>query len=857
MERRMKPAGLISAVIGALAILALLPTAASAERVKIVRDAHAEPHIQARSAAGAAYGLAYAQMEDQATYLYASLAASTGRSAELIGPDCQPSLASCFLKDQLTHLFRIPESAVGSYGTLPRDSRERFKAFAGAMNDFAAKHPERVPSYAFEVTPQDVLANTQFPFVLSQVAAVSGIGATIDDGNGNGRRQSFAGFASDEGTVEQGASNGFVLAGSKTASGKPIVEGDPHLGFDGSARWYAAQISYPGTSVEGVTFRGGPGIAIGSNGEVAWTRTANHGNQNEGRAYVETLGSDDSNSYLYGGSYEPMEVRTVPIKVQASPGSVSTIDVRMRYTIHGPVISDPPATLAGTQPAPGPGAAVSATVSQYEQVGLATQLWAENEADSISEFRDAMDQNQLSGFHVLVADDSDVFYTSGGRNGILNPGLPLSGALDGSDPYQTWQGILPFDQVPQATNPPSGYYQNANNSPWYTAPGQIVESEVPYYLRKADTNGTRSRRQIQLLDPAQGVTLDEAGRIGMDNYVEFAPSLKALLAQAAVGAGPKVVAGNALIQAWDNRAEMNSTAYPLFATWVRGLDESVLGFKTPNPPPQSTNFTAAQISEARQSMVTAHDGMTAQYGTIAVRYGDLHTFTWGSFTGAVNGGDHDLATVRLTNCKGEPGALSPVYYHPCAVRGGSSYMFHVDMGNPGRMNVTRPVSDSDDPASAHYTDNARDYVADRYRAFPVTRKALADEQISSRRLRIPGTKPRKLSLRSKTAEVSRAGKVTIDVRCAARKGDRCRGKLRLTESGRGGGKGRRGKSGGKTIAAERFSLRRGKREVRAKLTRGARHDLARQGRLRANVTVTVKDLGDQARSRSRITLITG
>lgn len=839
LRPRMPRAATLLAVVAA-GVSAALPAGAGAERVRIVRDSRAEPHIQARSAAGAAYGFAYAQMEDQAAYILTNIATATGRSAELLGPECLPK---CFASDQSVHLFRVPETAEEKFGTLPRDSRERFEAFAAGINDYVERHPDQVPSWAVHVSPQDVVAQVQYGFILSQAADAVGIPSGVESSDGGAARATSSFLRSQGETLDQGASNGFVLAGSRTASGKPIVEGDPHLGFDGASRWYAAQLSYPGTSVEGVVFRGGPVIAIGSNGEVAWTHTANHGNQNESERYREKLNPADSNSYLYGGSYQPMTVRNVPIEVQTSPGAVNTVNVRFRYTVHGPVISDPLASPDGSQAPPASDFASSVTVSQYEQVGLATQLWAENEADSLGEYRQALGQNQLSGFNILAADDTEVFFSPGGRNGILNPGLPLNGALDGTDPYQTWQGILPFEAVPQATNPPSGYYQNANNAPWYSAPGQIIRSQVPYYLAKGDTNGTRSRRQTQLLDPLSGVTLEQAGELAMDNYVEIATNLKLLLAEAAVGAGAKVVAGNALIQAWDNRAEMNSTAYPLFATWVRGLDDAVVS--TTNPP---ATFTDAQRDEARRAMVRAYDGMLAQYGTIAVRYGDLHTFTWGSFAAPVNGGDSDLATLRLTNCKGQPGALSPDYYHPCAVRGGSSYMFHVDLANPDALRVTRPASASDDPASPHYTDNARDYVADAYRTFPVSRKALDAEKISSKRLRIPGTKPRKLGLRvrGKAVKVNRSGALVLKVRCRAQKGERCKGKVKLSEAER---------KAAKTIASQKFSLRRGTGAVRMKLRAPARRELQRGGTLRVLASITVKALDDRTRSRTRLKLV--
>ena len=727
LDRRGLAATLATVAIAGGATAEVSP---AAEQVTIVRDSRAEPHIRAKSAAGAFYGFAYAQMEDQAAYILGNLARSTGRSAELQGPACLPL---CFLQDQLTHLFRIPETATSRFGTLPRGSRSRLRAFAKGINAYVDEHRSELPPWAAHVTGRDVLASVQWPFVLAQATDV----AFGSDSAGGGRTLDDV-LRTPQAAVQLPASNGFVLDGSRTASGRPLLQGNPHLPFDGNQRWYAAQLSYPGHRVQGVTFRGLPGIAIGSNGHVAWTNTANNSTENETDRYIEKLNPANPNQYRFGSEHRPMTVRDVVIQVQRVAGVVTPVKVRLRYTVHGPVVSDPPAGADGTQAAPRTDVATSVTVSQFEQVGLAPQLYAESEARNLSEYRQALRQNQLSGFNILAADRREIFYAGASRSGILREGLNSGQPLDGSDPTTAWQGILPFERLPQATDPPSGFYQNANNAPWFSAPDQIRQADQPFFLRGGG-NGTRSRRQTQLLAAARGVSIADAERIGLDTYVEFAPSLKALLSQAAAGPGgdARVKTAASLIGAWDNRASRDSTAYPLFATWRRGLRDAALGFDPVNPPAPSRTFTAAQRAEASRAMIVAHDGMKAQYGTIAKRYGDLHTYSYGSLRAPVDGGDFDLGTLHLTNCRGQAGATSPVFYGPCAVRGGSSFIFNVDMAS-GRMTVMRPVSNSDDSSSPRYTDNAADYVAGRFREFPVSRRVTARERTSRLVLRIRG-----------------------------------------------------------------------------------------------------------------------
>jgi acyl-homoserine-lactone acylase len=705
----------LAAFVALVAVLGSVhPALAAYESVTIVRDAHGEPHIRAASARGAAYGFAYAQMEDQALEVLTGIYRGLGRQAEVLGPDCMPN---CFVQDQLTRLFRVPDSANEKFATLPLDTRQRLQAFADGINAYIDDHPDSVPAWASHVTPEAVLANVEWRFVLAQVSR--SVDAMPAQGTPN--PTSFAQAADDPDIIpDLGASNAFVLAGSKTATGKPILEGDPHLPFTSATQWYGAQLSYPGTSVEGVTFRGLPMIAMGTNGYIAWTNTSNTASLHEQDIYHETLNPLNPNQYLYDGGYRDMTISTALIGVQAQPGVVTPVAVTFRYTHHGPVLSDPISSAADGQPdPPSQEEAYTAKISQYEQVELATQAWEQNEARSIDEMKQALRRGQLSQYNTLAADrDGNIFYVGSSRSGMLNSGLDYTKALDGSDPYTEWQGILPFDQLPQAENPPSGYYQNANNAPWFSAPDQIQMQDLPYYLRRG-SNGTRSRRQINLLNAASNLTLEDVERLGMDNYIEFAPSLKALLSQAAADAGadPKVQAGSLILESWGNRASVDSTAYPLFATWVRGLNETALGFSKENPPSLSTTFTSAQKTEARRAMLAAYNGMVNNYGSPEVRYGDLHTITWGSFTAPVSGGDDDVPALRMTGCKA--GTPSATFYKLCSVKSGSSYMMNVDMES-GRFTVSRPVSDSDDPSSEHYTDNTQIYVADQYRAFPVT-----------------------------------------------------------------------------------------------------------------------------------------
>lgn len=724
---------------------AAAPLALAAPEATIVRDSRGEPHISGPSAEAAIYGFAYAQMQDQAPYILALISHATGRSAELSGASCTPSLQACFSQDQLSHLFRVPETAYARFASLPADTRSRFVAFADGINAYVDSHAANLPAWAQHVTPQDVLAEVEYGFVFSEVGQLTKILA------GGAAAASAGTFAQSTPDLGSTASNMFVVAGSKTASGKPIVEGNPHLGWTGVDQWYAAQLSYPGHRIRGFTFRGLPGIAVGSNDHVAWANTANHGTQHEQDAYTEKLNPANRDQYLYGGSYRDMEVRHISVKVKQATGQVQSIPVMLRYTLHGPVFSDPTASTTGTQAAPGATTATAAMVSQYGQAELATQIWRESEASSVSEFKAAMALNQLSTYNMTVGDDAgNIFYVASSRSGILKPGRRFNTVFDGSDPNNDWQGIVPFAQLPQANNPVSGYYENANNAPWYTAPDQIIKSNYPFYLQGGGDT-TRSRRQIQLLGSQTSLgaptnlTIPDSERFGFDSYLETGASLRALLDQTAATPGPvpadnaKVQEAATLIDGWDLRADKASTEFPLFVTWAAGMRPATLKFNIANPPPAGTTFTSTQKDEARRAIVVAYNGMKAHYnGRIAVPYGEVHTVTRGNFTAPISGGDEDLSSPFLVHCNGAGGGSNGVYYRPCpTVDAGTSLAYNVPLGEE-RMTIARPVSDTDDPASPFYTLNTRDFAAERTRDFPISDSAISGEATSTQTKAMPG-----------------------------------------------------------------------------------------------------------------------
>src|SRR5690349_20728560 len=111
---------------------------------------------------------------------------------------------------------------------------------------------------------------------------------------------------------EGNGSNNWVLSGARTASGKPLLANDPHLGLTAPPVWYFAQLSAPGINAIGATLPGVPGIVLGRNDRIAWGFTNTGPDVQD--LYLEKL--DSAGGYLAPEGSRPFEVVEETIKVK-------------------------------------------------------------------------------------------------------------------------------------------------------------------------------------------------------------------------------------------------------------------------------------------------------------------------------------------------------------------------------------------------------------------------------------------------------------------------------------------------------------------------------------------------------------
>ena len=343
-------------------------------------------------------------------------------------------------------------------------------------------------------------------------------------------------------------SNNWVVDGSHTASGKPLLANDTHLTLSVPCIWYMIHLTAPGWNVKGFTLPGAPGVIIGHNDRIAWGFTNNGADVED--LYIETFNPQNPREYLVNGNWISAEVRTERIHVRGDDDVVFDVFV----TRHGPVVSRDGVTRR-----------YALRWTALEPGGLGPGYTWLGTAGNWEEFREALRRVPGPAQNAVYADvDGNIGFIVTGRVPLRKNGdgsVPVSGD---TDDYE-WTGYIPFDEMPQVLNPPGGIIATAN--------ARVVGPGYPHYLTDRWASPYRTERIYRLLEEKKN--LRPADFLAIQNDI-FSPPHKFLAEQlvaAARVAPPKDARARDLIArlaGWDGRA-LAGSAETSFLDFTRKL----------------------------------------------------------------------------------------------------------------------------------------------------------------------------------------------------------------------------------------------------------------------------------------------
>ena len=355
-------------------------------------------------------------------------------------------------------------------------------------------------------------------------------------------------------------SNSWVVSGARSATGKPLLANDPHLGLTAPSVWYFAHLSWPGRNLVGATFPGMPIVVLGHNGRAAWGFTNTGADTQD--LFLEKLDPEDPARYLTPEGYRRFEVHREVIEVNGGEDEV----VQVRESRHGPVLDDVSAAAAIASP-PGHVLALGWTALRDDDLTLEAGLGlpeARDWASFVENFRNFHSPPQ----NISYADvDGNIGFLVPGRIPI-RPGPGPGGTRPGTTPRPGWDGehdwlgFIPFDALPRAFNPPGGVIVTANQA--------VTAEDYPHPLTFEWAAGFRAARILERLAARPRHDADSFRSLQRDRVSLFARALLPRLRGVPLGeeAGPLARGARGLLDAWDGDMDPDRPEPLVFQAWV-------------------------------------------------------------------------------------------------------------------------------------------------------------------------------------------------------------------------------------------------------------------------------------------------
>ncbi len=649
------------------------PPADLAARVTIYRDTYGIPHVFGETDASTMFGFAYAQAEDNFWRIEDNYIRSLGRRAEAEG---ESGLGS----DRRNHALEIPRLAREEYARLPRQMRALLDAFAAGLNAYLADHPDVRPRLLTRFEPWYPLAFIRFNYYQSGFFW------------GAGFRPSDLQVAMDDALVSSKdlGSNGWVIGPSKSATGHAMLFINPHLPFFGYGQVYEGHIrSDEGWNFTGYTRLGFPFPYVGHNESLGWVSTDNAADQAD--LYAETF--DDPArplAYRYGTGYRLATAWTDTILVKTDTG-IERRALTFRKTHHGPIL--------GVRD----GKPLALKMAKLDSDGWLGEWYAMTRARRVSELEDAMRPLNMLFGNVMAADaEGNTFYLYNAAVPVRDPRFDWSGVIDGSDPATEWRGYHILEDLPQLANPPTGWMQNCNTTPFLlTSSGNPDSSKFPRYMVTESDNwrGLVSRR---ILGSTPRFTWDAWVRAAFDTYVIAADSLlPGLLRDFTADAARNARLAPAIdtLTRWNRRSDTTSVAMTVFDRWQDALRPGV------------TRLGALDSALAR---------LEREWGTSWVRWGEVNRLQ--RIDERANQQFADARpSIPVVGAGGQHGTVFTYYAAPMTGQkrrygvAGGSYVSVVEFGPTVRRLAVHTMGASGDPQSPHYFDQAPLYARGEFR----------------------------------------------------------------------------------------------------------------------------------------------
>ncbi len=524
-------------------------------------------------------------------------------------------------------------------------------------------------------------------------------------------------------------SNAWVISGKRTASGKPLLAGDPHIGYSAPAVWYEAHLTAPGFDLYGHFQALNPVALLGHNTTFGWSLTMFENDDVD--LVAEKPNPANPNQVSIGGQWVDLKTRTETIKVKGA----ATVELAVRSSPHGPIITDTFKDNFGNTP-------IAMWWAFLETENPILQAFYElNRADTREKARSAAEKIHSPGLNVLWANSGgDIAWWAAAKLPIRPAGVNPTFILDGSTAEADKTGFYSFNFNPQEENPARGYIVSANNQP---KPSSGVP--VPGYYCLADRV---QRLDAVLRDPdrkwdtaaAQALQLHSGNGYGPRILKDLMPILKG------VTTDPYEKAFLEPLDLWDGEYSRDSMAALLFTQLMYELAHAAMAdemgevqfqnlirtfaLDTALPrliadanSPWWDNVNSKQVESryetVRVAWVNTIKHLESVYGKDLLKWnwGTAHTLTHPHPLGQQKPLDQifNVGPFKVAGGRETPNNLNiTMGPAPWGVKSGPSTRRVIDFAHPDKAVGINPVGQSGVLFDAHYSDQAAFFAEGLY-----------------------------------------------------------------------------------------------------------------------------------------------
>lgn len=453
-------------------------------------DSLGEPHIQAATEEDALFVQGYVTAQDRLWQMDGLRRVAAGDLAEIIGP-------SGLENDREARRLRMRRIAEADSQNLPPADRAALAAYSRGVNAFISTHLKNLPVeftlLGYQPRPWSVVDSILVSLYMARNLTTTWRTDLMRRDmlrDGDPQKVAYL-FPLRAGTEVQPGSNAWALAGSRTASGKPLLSSDMHLEYSLPGIWHMVHLQAPGLNVAGVALPGTPGVIVGHNQQIAWGVTNLQFDVQD--LYIEKI-DERTGRYVYRGQVLQARPEVELIRVKGRPATQMLTWV----TRDGPLfVTENGDHLALRW------VAQDSTIYQYPVLEF-------DKAQNWQQFTAALARFPAPAQNFVYADAAgNIGYHAAGklpkRRGYTG-GVPVDGSSGDFD----WDGYIPFDELPSAYNPPRGMIVSANQDPF--------PSDFPYPVSGDFAPPMRSREILDALSARKDWRPEETLAVQKDVY---------------------------------------------------------------------------------------------------------------------------------------------------------------------------------------------------------------------------------------------------------------------------------------------------------------------------------------------------